>query len=270
MKIDEQLKNLKALNLSPDQFVVVSSGALAIRGIRDAKDLDVIVKEKLWDELKKRHDVTLNDWGIERIELGEIEILNPKQSIFGNSKIISFKDLFVKADRFRRINFMNLDHLKKIKKKLGRDVDLADIELINEYQSSLKEIRDEIESTYGFLTTLIIAFSVILGLLPESINSTSPFGELQSYILLVYIGMGYFLFKICGKRSESKPLIYLRRLLILNILFSLAPIGYFASYNHPSLITALSALLSLPFFFFIPLLLLTPFLYEFYLRYIKN
>jgi len=48
------LDELKALALPPDQYAVFGSGPMAVRGIREANDLDLIVKESLWDDLRKR------------------------------------------------------------------------------------------------------------------------------------------------------------------------------------------------------------------------
>ena len=87
MDFNTQLQHLKKLNLPPDQFMVVSSGALSVRGIRESKDIDVIVTDSLWSELTKKYKVELNEWDVERINLdNDIEILNPTQSIFGNTK----------------------------------------------------------------------------------------------------------------------------------------------------------------------------------------
>ncbi len=134
MSIYEQLENLKKLQLAKDEFVVVSSGALAIRGIREAKDIDVIVTQSLWNELIKTYTVSLNDWGIENICLkDDIEILNPTQSIFGNSSIIPIGEIFSKADIFDDIRFINLEQLKKIKSKMGREIDLLDVKFIDQY-----------------------------------------------------------------------------------------------------------------------------------------
>ncbi len=139
MKIKDQLLPLKKLDLPSDEFIVVSSGSLAIHGIREAKDIDVIVTESLWDELSKKYQVGLNKWGIERLDLpNDIEILNPRQSIFGDSKVVPLNDLFLKAHVFEGVKFMNLNHLKEIKQALGRPVDLQDIELIDEYLKSNK------------------------------------------------------------------------------------------------------------------------------------
>lgn len=134
MNFKTQFENLKKLNLPTDQFVVVSSGALSVRGIRDSNDLDVIVTESLWNEMAKEYPIIVNNFGVQTLELNsEIEILNPVQSMFGNSTIVSIEEIFKKADEFDGIKFINLDHLKRIKIKFGREKDLRDITLIDEY-----------------------------------------------------------------------------------------------------------------------------------------
>jgi hypothetical protein len=81
-----RIEYLKKFNLPVGEFVVVSSGALAVRGIRVARDIDVVVTDSLWSELIKQYKVEQNKLGIERIDLGsDVEVLNPSQSIFGNS-----------------------------------------------------------------------------------------------------------------------------------------------------------------------------------------
>lgn len=137
MNFQKQLENLKNLNLPTNHFVVVGSGALSIRGIRDSEDIDVIVTESLWNQMIKKYKVGINSFGVENLELeNDIEILNPAQSIFGNSKIVPMKDIFEKADMFDGIKFLNLDHLKKIKIELGREKDLKDVDLIDNYLKS--------------------------------------------------------------------------------------------------------------------------------------
>lgn len=134
MNFKTQFENLKKLNLPTDQFVVVGSGALSIRGIRDSEDVDVVVTELLWNQMIKIYKVRISSSGAETLELeNDIEILNPVQSIFGNSKNVSRNEIFEKADMIDGIKFINLDHLKKIKKELGREKDLKDIALIDDY-----------------------------------------------------------------------------------------------------------------------------------------
>lgn len=134
MDIRFKLAELKKMDWPADEFVVVGSGPLAIRGIREAKDLDIIVTEKLWDKLTEDHVPTVNEWGVERATVAEdVEILNPAQSLFGNSDVATMKEIFDTADVFDGVKFINLDYLKKIKAKLGRKSDLRDIALIDGY-----------------------------------------------------------------------------------------------------------------------------------------
>ena len=129
-----QFEELKNLDLPPNQFLVVGSGPMSIREIRDSEDIDVIVTLDLWNELIRTYSVEPNSWGVERISIGDnIEILNPDQSIFSNSSIIPVDDVHSQADTFDGIKFLHLEHLKVFKKKLGREKDLRDIELIDRY-----------------------------------------------------------------------------------------------------------------------------------------
>ena len=50
-KFKELLKKVKELNLPQNQYAIFGSGPLAIRGIRDSNDIDLIVKKKLWNKL---------------------------------------------------------------------------------------------------------------------------------------------------------------------------------------------------------------------------
>lgn len=132
MSFQTQLQNLKALNLPPKEFVIVSSGSLAVRGIREAKDLDVIVSDKLWTELTKRYSVFEKD-GVQRIDCGnDIEILE-NDSGKTITHLIPVSEVFANADTIDGIQYMNLEQLKKIKLHFGREKDLKDIALIDEY-----------------------------------------------------------------------------------------------------------------------------------------
>ncbi len=137
MKIEGQLENLRQLGLPPDQYIVVSSGALAVRQIREAADLDVVVTEDLSEKLINKYKVQLNEWGVERIDVGnDIEILNPSQSLFGGSKLVPLEEMMSEADLINGIKFINLKHLRIVKEQLGREIDMKDIQLIDDYLAS--------------------------------------------------------------------------------------------------------------------------------------
>ncbi len=135
MNFQRQLEKLKSFGWPQKEFVVVSSGALAVRGIRDSHDLDVMVSKILWNELSKKYPTVKNEYGIERLcPDPEIEIFHPEHTIFGDAGgILQTQEVFERADLLEEIQFMNLRDLKLIKTKMGREKDLRDIELIDTY-----------------------------------------------------------------------------------------------------------------------------------------
>ena len=70
MNKEELIELIESLKLDKDEFWILSSGALVIRGIYpDAGDLDIAVTEKGLKELKKNYD--LKEKGKARIPLIE-------------------------------------------------------------------------------------------------------------------------------------------------------------------------------------------------------
>lgn len=134
MNLKEMLKAVHNLNFPQGECVVVGSGTLTARGIRESLDVDLIVSEKIWNELSKKHDV-FQKGGVNRISLSEdVEVLGPG-SIFLSSAVIPVENVFNEAEVYEEIKFLNLQHLKKFKRALGRDKDLEDVQLIEAYES---------------------------------------------------------------------------------------------------------------------------------------
>jgi len=64
MNKQELLKLLSTLELDKEDFYVVSSGALVLRGLfPDAGDLDIVVTEKGLEKLKQQHDLKQKENG---------------------------------------------------------------------------------------------------------------------------------------------------------------------------------------------------------------
>lgn len=137
MTFKERLEKFKEFGIPTSEYIIAGSGPMAIRGIREAQDVDVVVTEKIWNELVKKYEVKKNSFGKEKLDLSEdIEILNPAESIFTNSKLVPAAEIFAQADEFDGIKFISLEHLKIFKQYLGREKDFEDIKLIDEYLAS--------------------------------------------------------------------------------------------------------------------------------------
>lgn len=132
MGIKELLEEFALLNLPKDEYVLVGSAPLAIREIRDAQDLDILVSDKLWAELAQKRPIN-TDFGFNKITLApDIDALGDG-SLFKDPQIASFEEMLTTADIISGYPFLNLELLKKFKVKLGREKDYRDIELINQY-----------------------------------------------------------------------------------------------------------------------------------------
>ena len=58
MKKKELLELIKSIKIDKEEFIVLSSGALVLRGIMDsAGDLDILVTQKGFEQLKENYDL---------------------------------------------------------------------------------------------------------------------------------------------------------------------------------------------------------------------
>lgn len=134
MQFDLLLKQLKELNLPSDQFAVTSSGPMAVRGIREARDLDIVVTDELWTEISKKYPIIPKDL-CDTLQIGDIEVLG-NFSKNPDSGIATVDQQVDTADIIDGVRFVNLDLIIKFKQTLGREKDLKDIALIKEYLKS--------------------------------------------------------------------------------------------------------------------------------------
>lgn len=126
------LMELKDFNLPLGEFVIFGSGPLAARGIRDCKDLDIIVSENLYQKICQKYpeEIYLSDVGT--LQIGDFEIsqtwLNDKNCV---------KELIAEAEILHGYPFVNLNEVINWKKSMGRVKDLTDLKLIDEYLEKL-------------------------------------------------------------------------------------------------------------------------------------
>lgn len=125
------LEKVKQLNLSPGNFAIFGSGPMGVRGIRECKDVDIIVTDDLFDDLSKNTDwesgVT-DAYGDKYLRVGDIEIWQnwrPEDWDIGA--------LIKNAEIIDGLPFVKLEKVLKWKEMIGRDKDKKDIELIRNY-----------------------------------------------------------------------------------------------------------------------------------------
>ena len=123
-----KLEELKKLNLPKDRFAVFGSGPLAVRGMREANDIDIIALPDLFEELVKKYGEEKIKKGLANqrsIQAGDIEIWEGWAP--GEWDI---EKLIKEAEVFYDTRFVKLEEVLKWKKLMGREKDLKDIEML--------------------------------------------------------------------------------------------------------------------------------------------
>lgn len=125
---------LRAMELPLDQIIVIGGGALALHGLREAGDIDLIVTRQLFDKVENDTSWKLGKQGSPSHALvkGEAEIW-PDWSVDGSGHP-NYEDLMVVSEVINGIRVVSLDYLVVRKRERGLAKDLEDINLIERYQ----------------------------------------------------------------------------------------------------------------------------------------
>ena len=124
MNREELIKLIESLKLEKNEYWILSSGALVIRGIYpDAEDLDIAVTEKGLEELKKNYDLKqkANGW----------YMVNEKIECVVDSKEPG------KIEKFEGFNLQSIDMYYEFLKASKRGKDIARIPLVEEYMKKM-------------------------------------------------------------------------------------------------------------------------------------
>ncbi len=128
-KFREILEEFKKLNLPDKEYAVYGSGPLAIRGIRETNDLDVLITDELYQKLKEKYPQNTEK---DKVTIGKIEMFPSWNWMWGNG-IGDLKDVIGRAEIIENVRFILLDDLVICKREMGRKKDLEDIDLIEKY-----------------------------------------------------------------------------------------------------------------------------------------
>jgi hypothetical protein len=125
-----------ALGLRLGEYAIFGSGPLAIRGLRDAADVDVIVTRQAWDRLvAEGHPVEAHDSDL-KIQVGKVEILRT-----WHPEVAPIERLIEEAEIILGLPFVRLDRVEAWKRAYGRPKDGPDLERIDAYQARCGSVR---------------------------------------------------------------------------------------------------------------------------------
>ena len=118
----EIINILKKYNLDSNNYIVISSAAMVLLGIKNkAKDIDISVTKDYYNYLLKNYNCTL-----ERVNEYNHKVYFIDEVI--NFGIDYFENNYIKIDG---IHVQKPEDIIKLKKSLNREKDRKDIELIN-------------------------------------------------------------------------------------------------------------------------------------------
>ena len=133
-------KKLKELNFPLGQYVVVG-GAMAAHNIRPARDLDILVTPKLYTKLLKegyKQCTCEQCLSTSRLMLSKDNVEILPNFMFGNY-IGDTKKLISDADMINGFPFIKLEEFIEFKRELGREKDIIDIKLMQDYLKNHKK-----------------------------------------------------------------------------------------------------------------------------------
>ena len=128
---------VKVLNLPLDQIIVIGSGILDQLGIRPASDIDLAASSDLMKKLSeesgdwlKKFDDNQRFYFVK--DDGSAEVWDGWDF---DGQTVSYDDLLDYAVEYDGVRFVDLEFLRKWKSWRGREKDVRDVELIDEWRA---------------------------------------------------------------------------------------------------------------------------------------
>lgn len=128
-------KRVKELGLPLDQIIIIGSGILDQLGIRQSIDIDVAARSEVLE--KPAHD----DGWIEKVDKhqrqylvkcdGSVEVWDGWEI---DGRVVEYDELLDYAVEYDGVKFVNLDFLRRWKNWRGREKDIQDVRLIDEWR----------------------------------------------------------------------------------------------------------------------------------------
>lgn len=135
----EIIEKVKSLNLPEGQFVVFGACPLAVAGLRETGDIDMVVSSSVLEELKKR--------GWKQITKGEDDKPYTHDIFEAHDKWgfgvypRTLEQLLATADVVDGIPFASLQEVRAWKAASGRPKDLGDIKLIDNHLEAKASVQ---------------------------------------------------------------------------------------------------------------------------------
>ena len=126
------MDTLKELNIPKEDCVIYGSAPMVLRGLKEKNnDLDVLVKDSLWEKLSVKYPNNING---DYIDINGVSFTHTDMNFLG-----SVDDVIKKSDIIDGYHILTLAETKRWKEKLGSEKHLKDAKVIEEYLNKLEK-----------------------------------------------------------------------------------------------------------------------------------
>ena len=129
-------ERVKELGLPLDQVIIIGSGILDQLGIRQSADIDVATNREALEEIARSDGWARKLDKNQRQYLvkydGSVEIWDGWEI---DGRIVEYDELLGYAVEYDGVKFVNLDFLRRWKSWRGREKDIQDVRLIDEWRA---------------------------------------------------------------------------------------------------------------------------------------
>ncbi len=131
-------QKVRSLHFPLGSYVVFGSGPLAVRGLRESEDIDILITADLYSQLKATGEwkEKVFDSGKPYLVKNEFEVMI--EWVFPGY-IPDTEKLIREADIFDGIPFAKLTEVRAWKQAFGREKDWVDIKLIDDFLNKTGE-----------------------------------------------------------------------------------------------------------------------------------
>lgn len=124
------MDTLKSLNIPKEEFVIYGSAPMVLRGLKEKNnDLDVLVKDSLWEKLSVKYPNNING---DYIDVNGVSFTHNGKDFLGDTE-----DVINKSEIIDGYHILSLAETKKWKEKVGGERHLNDVKIIEEYFDKL-------------------------------------------------------------------------------------------------------------------------------------
>lgn len=137
-------EEVQSLRFPKDAYVVLGSAVLAAHGVREARDIDILVRSSLFDALRKKPD-----WKEDPQESGRLGLANGRFFVMTNWPINypadeegwTLDDFGPFTSEVEGIPFLDLSFMRDWKASVMRPKDLEDVHLIDRHVRHVQEAQ---------------------------------------------------------------------------------------------------------------------------------